>query len=442
MNRIWRMKKKVLLMILILLTIVLILVSYYNINIDDLVEDKNILFNSDDIYHQNYSDLDTIKTSVDDDILSVYVLKFGPEDGQKYFDAWKYFYDFCSKNELTREIYDYYCENYPKDSYYKNYDIDEDGLSNYEEYEVYGSDPNKFSTSGDNVSDGFKALNDLDINKYYKPFWIKCRDNFYIKRESAIDSFKEGFGQGPFGIQNFLGLKDVYLIYLPYVGRGTLVKFNLPDVDMSTLDFEIFSTTDYVREEIEYKYKDGFIEFEARSSEDSYLLYPKGYEFDLQDWYLNHLEDKNAVKSIDIDTGYKEFQEIELTFDEKYILDYDGTITGYVYDESVMVPFDSELNKNYFRICDKYNDLIQMKQDLEDGNYDKISRIYDFIGLEGDKLEAAQRKKLELLIKLAKEYIINKEVDYIEQDYDLSEERVEIIKNHIEKIKNSDVVNE
>lgn len=49
-----------------------------------------------------------------------------------------------------------------------NSDTDEDGLTDKEEIEIYGSDPLKMSTSGDLYSDKYKVENGMDINTYYE----------------------------------------------------------------------------------------------------------------------------------------------------------------------------------------------------------------------------------------------------------------------------------
>ena len=52
--------------------------------------------------------------------------------------------------------------------YHDGSDSDHDGLSDKEEIEVYGTDPLKSSTAGDLYTDGYKAANDMDLEKSYE----------------------------------------------------------------------------------------------------------------------------------------------------------------------------------------------------------------------------------------------------------------------------------
>lgn len=76
-------------------------------------------------------------------------------------------------NEMKNEISD--IEGYTKyDKYkkglemYDGSDTDNDGLTDKEEIEIYGSDPLKASTAGDLYFDSYKVANDLDVNTYYE----------------------------------------------------------------------------------------------------------------------------------------------------------------------------------------------------------------------------------------------------------------------------------
>lgn len=52
--------------------------------------------------------------------------------------------------------------------YHNGSDSDDDGLSDKEEIEVYGTDPLKSSTAGDLYTDGYKVANDMNPEKSYK----------------------------------------------------------------------------------------------------------------------------------------------------------------------------------------------------------------------------------------------------------------------------------
>ncbi len=62
-------------------------------------------------------------------------------------------------------------------------DSDSDGLSDYDEAKIHNTDPLKYSTSGDDISDFVKIKKDLDINKKYSQKDIDIKDkeiNSYI----------------------------------------------------------------------------------------------------------------------------------------------------------------------------------------------------------------------------------------------------------------------
>lgn len=81
-------------------------------------------------------------------------------------------------------------------------DTDGDGLTDYDEINKYGSDPTKFSTSGDVFSDGYKILKGYDINTFYKDS-IKIKtsnENVILTAEKAEDTeayYKEYTGSVP-----------------------------------------------------------------------------------------------------------------------------------------------------------------------------------------------------------------------------------------------------
>lgn len=367
-----------------------------------------------------------------------YNLIYEADKARRYFTAYKEYNKVVNEGKLTKEIYDSYCENYPEENYYIYDDIDGDGLNNYKEFELYGTDPNKFSTSNDTISDGYKVLNGLDVNKYYKPFWVKYRDNLYVKSFDKVGSFIEGEGDGIYGVQNYLGLKDVYLVYFPRVYGN--IKFNIPGVIMSKMEFEKINTFSLTRDYIPYKFQDNFIEFDT-DEYSAFILYPKGFEFDLQDWYMNHLDDPSAVEEIVFQTFVSKHH---LQLEDVYGLDSPSDYEFYSYKNGLerVLPMSSMLQKYASKYQSKYDDIVQIKLDLENRNYETISDHYNFKGLDGKELETIQREKMELLIKLAKEYILNTKIDYNEEHYKLDEKQRQEFIEQIEKIKNSDVVNE
>jgi hypothetical protein len=80
-------------------------------------------------------------------------------------------------------------------------DTDGDGLTDYDEIYVYGSDPTKYSTSGDVLSDAYKIAKGYDINTYYSDSTvIKVTDNMSLTLDDAKDIeayYKEYTGSVP-----------------------------------------------------------------------------------------------------------------------------------------------------------------------------------------------------------------------------------------------------
>lgn len=76
-------------------------------------------------------------------------------------------------------------------------DTDGDGLTDYEEVRKYGSDPTKYSTSDDEISDYIKVMRGLDVNKKYKRSEIKpgevvVNDHIVLKPKDLESEFYGG----------------------------------------------------------------------------------------------------------------------------------------------------------------------------------------------------------------------------------------------------------
>ena len=83
-------------------------------------------------------------------------------------------------------------------------DSDEDGISDYDEINVYKSDPLKFSTMDDIYSDGYKVANDMDVLKKYETFKLveSGTSNLKLEIDSAYDNmfvYKDYTGAVPSG---------------------------------------------------------------------------------------------------------------------------------------------------------------------------------------------------------------------------------------------------
>lgn len=134
-------------------------------------------------------------------------------------------------------------------------DTDGDGLTDYDEIHKYGSDPTKYSTSGDILSDGYKILKGYDVNKYYKDA-IKMKtqnSSITLTAEKATDTeafYKEYTGSvpseysiafTPFRIYSFTGQVEISIENPNYydVISYDNIKKETTKVDHKTTDSSI-----------------------------------------------------------------------------------------------------------------------------------------------------------------------------------------------------------
>ncbi|MFI3169957.1 MAG: hypothetical protein R3Y06_08440 [Faecalibacterium sp.] len=130
-----------------------------------------------------------------------------------------------------------------------NADTDEDGLTDQEEIEVYGSDPTLFSTAGDMFGDGYKVANGLDVQEYLAEsqenalVYYNEFDNLTPCGESAADVL------GVFEEVTWdLGGIEVYQAYRVYDFNGT-VTIDFSDY-LPEGEFSFFVMTDGVYKEV------------------------------------------------------------------------------------------------------------------------------------------------------------------------------------------------
>lgn len=128
-------------------------------------------------------------------------------------------------------------------------DTDSDGLSDSDELNIYHSDPTKFSTSGDLLSDYYKVNNNLDVNKKYDivPTLPIDTDTFKFIPKKAEDIkayYKEYNGTIPSGYT--LGVKP----FRVYSFTGDLkIKVDNPDY----YDVYTYNTTNKKAKKIKTK---------------------------------------------------------------------------------------------------------------------------------------------------------------------------------------------
>lgn len=138
----------------------------------------------------------------------------------------------------------------------RNSDTDNDGLSDYDEVKIYNSDPTKYSTSEDSISDYIKVERKLDINKKYtedeiKPEEVKVSYNIQLIPEDINSQYYGGLEQ----FSNDQTVQSTYSVFNLLNFRGT-VEYDTRDTESILL----------LREGTEYS------EFENYKNEDGKLI--------------------------------------------------------------------------------------------------------------------------------------------------------------------------
>lgn len=116
---------------------------------------------------------------------------FKEQEKNFFGDDYELYNSYANNKEFSQELYDKVLASeklFEEMKVHGNvkFDTDRDGLTDYEEIEIYGTNPDKKSTSGDLYSDGYKVLKDMDVTKYYENDWIKIDDNLSILNEGYI----------------------------------------------------------------------------------------------------------------------------------------------------------------------------------------------------------------------------------------------------------------
>lgn len=120
---------------------------------------------------------------------------FKEQEKNFFGDDYELYNSYANNKEFSQELYEKVLASeklFEEMKVHGNvkFDTDRDGLTDYEEIEIYGTNPDKKSTSGDLYSDGYKVLKGMDVTKYYENDWIKIDDNLSILNEGYIsDNF-------------------------------------------------------------------------------------------------------------------------------------------------------------------------------------------------------------------------------------------------------------
>lgn len=186
-------------------------------------------------------------------------------DGGDYSINHSVLVEYSISNELTTELYERLKEEEP--DFAKTSDFDHDGLTDYEEIEIYKSNPNKMSTAGDSYTDKYKVENKMDLNKVYDMEWQKVNGNedvLYLPGDSYSFLAKEVEVW-----DNYLDDKNVFVISVGFNFIGDL-KFLAHS--SNNYKVELLNTYDNSLKEIEVEKKDSYILIHTLKGYDKYKV--------------------------------------------------------------------------------------------------------------------------------------------------------------------------
>lgn len=155
------------------------------------------------------------------------------------------------------------------------YDKDNDGLSDEEEIDVYHTDPNKISTSGDLYSDYYKVKNALDVNKQYEQKWVDVDENLSVLSEVIIDD-KLSY---PGITENYYNLQGVTQFDVGMYFQGDVkLKVNIDNVKTEDLVVEVYNVWTGEHSVIESSVEGDRLCFHVNRGYDKYLIHDKDME--------------------------------------------------------------------------------------------------------------------------------------------------------------------
>lgn len=186
-------------------------------------------------------------------------------------------YDVVAEYERASELTDELYAKMKEMNLHTVYDFDEDGLTDYEEMEVYHTDPNKKSTSGDNYTDKYKVDNDMDLFTKYDVDWVKVddiltykSDNYYGLEDYEIDN----------NFVEYAGIVEVLYLDMQFMGQ---VRYKSAlSIPVEDLVVEVYNSYDATHAVIDYTVVDGALEWTVDEGYDKYIIRPKDVEIDLE----------------------------------------------------------------------------------------------------------------------------------------------------------------
>lgn len=188
---------------------------------------------------------------------------------RSYGDDFELYLEYQNANEITDELYQKMKEAGLTGI---QYDKDEDGLSDEEEIEVYHSNPNLVSTSGDLYSDCYKVKHNLDVTKKYEQKWVDVDENLSVFSEVIIDD-KLNY---PGITENYYNLQGVTQFDIGMYFRGDVkLKVNIDNVKTEDLVVEVYNVWTGEHSVIESSVEGDRLCFHVNRGYDKYLIHDK-----------------------------------------------------------------------------------------------------------------------------------------------------------------------
>ena len=205
--------------------------------------------------------------------------ELGEDLGSRFYSI---FYEYETVDVLTDDLYlrmkNVYSElssEYAEMFYIS--DFDSDGLSDYEEIEVYRSDPNRKSTSGDIFTDGYKIEHNMDLFTVYEQDWIQLEDGTWILPNDLNSMDSRCCNSYP----NYLDNPLVEYFSIPLYFSGEIKCIPNVDTDINNIEVALYNPS-----LLEYAYIDSqvdgeYIHFKADPGYSVYLIYDKSVDIDV-----------------------------------------------------------------------------------------------------------------------------------------------------------------
>lgn len=188
---------------------------------------------------------------------------------RSYGDNFELYLEYQNANEITDELYQKMKEAGLTGI---QYDKDEDGLSDEEEIDVYHTDPNQISTSGDLYSDYYKVKHNLDVTKKYEQKWVDVDEDLSVFSEVIIDD-KLAY---PGVTKNYYGIEGVTQFDIGMYFQGDVkLKVNIENVKTEDMIVEVYNVWTGEHSVIDSSVEGDRLCFHVNQGYDKYLIHDK-----------------------------------------------------------------------------------------------------------------------------------------------------------------------